>query len=89
MDDTLTIDLVPAVKWEGGELERLELREPTVGEITKAFQKDQGIVASILLISLVSGVARGAIQNLPMSKFKIAADFLGHFTEESPETSAT
>lgn len=89
MEDTKTIDLVPPVVWAGGTIDRLELREPTVGEMTKAFAKDQGLAGSTLLISLVSGAPRGACENLPMSKFKIATDFLGHFTEDSPEISAT
>lgn len=89
MDDTLTIELAAPLEFANTSYDKLVLREPTVGEMQKSFAKDGGLIAAILLISLVTDIPRGAIEKLPMSAFKKASDFLGHFTEDSPETSLT
>jgi hypothetical protein len=89
VEDTKTIELAVPVEFGNTTYDKLELREPTVGEVTKAFDGKTGMAAGALLLSLVTGIPRGGIEKLPMRVFVEASDFLGHFTAGSPTTSET
>lgn len=89
MDDTKVIDLATPIELHGQTYDKISLREPTVGEVDKAFKGTSGLAGTILLISLISDIPRGAIEKLPMRPFKEAAAFISVFTEDSPETTAS
>ena len=87
MDATLTVEFLPAVEFSGQTYDKLELREPTGGEVEKAYATGAQLKSTILLISLVSGVPRGAVEKVGISKIREASKFLeGFISEPGPET---
>lgn len=84
-DKTLTIELANPVEFANATYDKLELREPTAGEMVKSLTQT-GLASTIALISLVSGVPRGAVEKMPISEVLKADDFLSLFTRRGPAT---
>ena len=86
-----TITLDPPVKSSGLECRELKLRPPTQGEMIKALQEfgDAPTVTSranmqTVLVSLVSGVPRQAVEFIPSYIVVGAAKWLEDFSPISP-----
>ena len=86
MDDTLTVTLGAPVSDGSKEYTEITLREPTVGEMVKATTNVSGIQSTVLLVSLVSGVPRAAIERVPMRKFAECSSFLDRFLRDDQAT---
>ncbi|EON14820.1 phage tail assembly protein [Pandoraea sp. SD6-2] len=92
--DEKTITLRKPVKLGSGESEvvydKINLREPTAGELDKATSvggSNMGI--GIMLIHLVSGLPKTAIEKLCQRDFTEANEYLGGFTDDGPTESPT
>jgi len=70
-DDALTYD-------------SLNLREPTAGELDKAMSASTNIGIGIMLIHLVAGVPKLAVEKLCQRDFTEANEYLGGFTDDGP-----
>lgn len=88
-----TIKLRKPVKLGAGETETvyetLNLREPTAGELDKAMSATTNIGIGIMLIHLISGVPKAAVEKLSQRDFTEANEYLGGFTDVGPEAAAT
>ena len=80
MDDVKIIELTLPVEFGGKTYDKIVLREPTAGEVVKAFNGATGLAATILLVSIVSDIPRGAIEKVGISKVREASEFLELFT---------
>lgn len=68
----------------------LKLREPVALELEKAERASTSMNGqAIMLISLISGLPKAAIEKLCQRDLKAAADFLGSFNEDDPATGET
>jgi hypothetical protein len=83
-----TIKLRKPVKLGSGETEvtydSLNLREPTAGELDKAMSASSNIGIGIMLIHLISGVPKSAVEKLCQRDFTEANEYLGGFTDDGP-----
>ena len=75
---TMTINLRAAIETSGKFCDRLELHEPTLGEIQKA-DHEEGIKRAVTLVSVVSGQIRAVIERVPMSEFAQASKYVMGF----------
>jgi len=89
MPDEKTITLRKPVTLGGVTYEKLDLREPTAGELAKATKAGGNVDVAIALISLIAKVPRGAIEGLSQRDLQEASDFLGGFTLTGQETGQT
>lgn len=92
--DEKTIPLRKPVKLGSGESEvvydKLALREPTAGELDKATTMGgSNIGIGIMLIHLVSGLPKPAIEKLSQRDFTEANEYLAGFTDDGPTESVT
>jgi hypothetical protein len=69
--------------------ENLDLREPTAGELEKASAAPTQVGQAITLISLVAKMPRSAVEKICQRDLREASDFLGSFSDDSPETGDT
>ena len=88
VQDEKTIVLRKPVTLGGVTYEKLDLREPTAGELAKATKAGGNVDVAIALISLIAKVPRGAVEGLSQRDLQEASDFLGSFTLAGPETGA-
>jgi len=70
----------PAVTFNDVSYDTLVLREPTVSEMLKVSQV-RGMNAIIDLVTMVSGVPKGAILQMPISVLRRCNAYLEQFTE--------
>lgn len=78
--DELVIGLRKSVELTGQVYTELRLREPTCGEVAAAQKVGGGMVADIILVSLVSGVPKPAVEKIGYRDVKQAIDYLTGFT---------
>jgi hypothetical protein len=88
VQDEKTIVLRKPVTLGGVTYEKLDLREPTAGELAKATKAGGNVDVAIALISLIAKVPRGAVEGLSQRDLQEASDFLGSFTLAGPEIGA-
>lgn len=90
MEDIKTITLRKPVSLGGVEYKTLELREPTAGELHKAQQKGGTPVGQVIqLVHMVAKVPLSVAEGISQRDLREVSDFLGAFSDESPEISAT
>jgi hypothetical protein len=89
MDDEKTITLRKPVKLGEIEYTKLDLREPTAGELEKASNATSNIGVVITLIHLVAQVPRRVVEGLSQRDLKEAGDFLDVFSKAAPTTGET
>lgn len=87
--DEITITLRKPVKLGEMTYEKLDLREPTAGELEKASTAATNMGVVINLISIVGKVPRKVAEGLSQRDLKEAGDFLDSFNEPSPATGET
>jgi hypothetical protein len=61
--------------------EKLELREPSAGELEKASRSDTSVGSAITLIGLITGIPRAAIEKISKRDLVAANRFLEGFTD--------
>lgn len=88
-----TITLADPISYQGGTYSELKLREPTMGELNKALAElgststqQQQNKMQIVLVSLVSGVHRPVVEQMPWPIVVGAADWCMSFTAAAPAT---
>jgi hypothetical protein len=85
MQDEITIELSAPVSIGKGEAaviyEKLDLREPTAGELEKASRADTSVGSAITLISLITAIPRGAVEKIKKRDLVAANRFLEGFTD--------
>jgi len=79
MHTTRTIELATPVEFANKHYEKLELREPVGIEVVKARAENDAFKGDLLLISLISGVPRAAVERIPISVLMEASDYLSGF----------
>jgi hypothetical protein len=85
VEETLTITLrKPITGPDGGKFDRLDLREPTIGEVEKSTGKT-GVKANIFLVSMVAEVPEAVIAKLSARDFAKALAFVNSFFGAGPE----
>ena len=77
--DELVIELRKPVELTGEVYTELRLREPTCGEVAAAQKTATGMVADIILVALVSGVPKAAVEKIGYRDVKRAVDYLAGF----------
>ncbi|QNK65762.1 phage tail assembly protein [Variovorax sp. PAMC26660] len=87
--DEITITLRKPVKLGDMTYEKLELREPTAGELEKASSATTNMGVVINLIQLVAKVPRKVVEGLCQRDLKEAGDFLEAFSEGDQTTGET
>jgi hypothetical protein len=89
MEATKTIVLDAVIDWNGTSISKLDLREPTAGEMLKAIKAGAlAIEQSMMLIGLVTGLSPQIVHMLPWHVFQEADQFLSGFQTSSPATGA-
>ena len=86
MSDTKTITLRSPVDLDGHKFDKLELCEPTAGQMEKAAAGATGIACNIILISQVASIPIGAVRLLKKRDLEAAVDFLSGFRNDAPPT---
>lgn len=88
LPETLTINLATPVDVDGGQVTKLELREPLAVQVASADKEtNRGITQAAArrrnfqMIALVAGVPMAAVRKLPISTIKQASAFLQAFVE--------
>ena len=88
IQDELNIDLDPPITFNGGSFDRLTLTEPVGKDVQKAESTLKSGVNveslrayQIMLITLVSKLPRGVIEQLPIRKLNEASRYLQSFIE--------
>ena len=91
MDDTKTITLRKPVEVGGVVYDKLDLREPTAGELEKSSTATSNMGVAINLIALVAKVPRKAAEGLCQRDLKEAGDFFDRFsmTEATPDENSS
>lgn len=82
MDPTLHIDLAQPVTLGQQTYAALDLREPTAGELMKFEQtltKDGAVAGLILLIALIAGIPRPAVEKISVTDYRQAEAYLAGF----------
>ena len=89
----LVIEFDPPLTFNQMSCERITLREPTGAEVRAAEgHLRKGITAEAIrlyqmsLIQKVSGVAQAVVDQMPVSKITLAAEYLQGFVNPSPAT---
>lgn len=86
---SLLIELSSPIKFGDKSYDAIELREPKAGEVMKAQNDLQStsdtLKYGIALTSIVSGVPRNAIEQLPISKLMQAINYLMGFFDVGQE----
>lgn len=72
---TMTINLRAPIETSGKYCDRLELHEPTLGDLAKA-DGDSGLKHAITLMTVSSGQIRAVIERMPITEFTQAARYL-------------
>ena len=87
MDDTLTVTFAKPVEHASVAYAKLELREPTAGDLA---QTDglEGYTSDVRLVSVVAAVPEPAVRLIPAREFLQATRFLGGFLKPAPPTGA-
>jgi hypothetical protein len=87
-EEEITITLIkPVVLGKGADAityEKLELREPTAGEIEKAQRADTSAGAAITMISLIAGIPRTVVEKICKRDLVKANTFLEGFSDAGP-----
>lgn len=79
--ESLVIELDKPISYNGGSYDRLELREPTVGEVSRALKKGPAdLDIAMVLIVAVSGAPPAVVEKLPITVVARASDYLKGFT---------
>ncbi len=65
---------------------RLDLREPTAGELARAMKAGNSVEVVIMLISIVAQIPRSAVEKLCQRDLEEASDFLAGFAGAGPAT---
>lgn len=91
--DTLTLTFSKLITLGTGEgapaYEKVELREPTAGELEKATRADTAAGVIINLVSLVGSIPRVAAEKMTQRDMAKASAFFGTFTDAGqPEAAA-
>jgi hypothetical protein len=85
MQDEITIELRKPVSVGKGDAaviyEKLDLREPSAGELEKASRADTSVGSAITLISLITSIPRGAVEKISKRDLVAANRFLEGFTD--------
>lgn len=81
--DEMIIDLDETLQAGTTWVTKLDLREPTLGELIKG-DKYEGMQRTVVLVALVSGLPRAIVEMLPISAFAKAASFVMGFTGAAP-----
>lgn len=91
IQDEYTLPLRKPLTTAKGDVQVLELREPTAGELDKftRAQKDGPIAAVLTLVSLVTGIEKPFLDKLGTRDFNAAAQYLSGFINASPEIGET
>jgi hypothetical protein len=89
IEDEKTITLRKPVKLGDIEYTKLDLREPTAGELEKATKAANQMGVVINLIQLVAQVPRRVVEGLCQRDLKDASDFLEAFSSEDQITGET
>lgn len=80
LQDEMTLELTRPLVLGQTSYDKLELREPTAGELAQSARGAQTEMdAAIALISLVSKVPRRAVEQILQRDLEVASDFLGSF----------
>lgn len=87
--DEKTIPLRKPVALAEVVYDKLDLREPTAGELEKASMLPTGVGQAISLIAAVAKVPRAVAERLCQRDFEEANDFLASFSDVSPTTGET
>lgn len=87
--DEITIPLRKPVKLGDMSYDKLDLREPTAGELEKASSAATSVGVVINLISAVAKVPRRVVEGLSQRDLKEASDFLDGFNKDDPTTGET
>lgn len=85
--DEMTIDLADTVQIGTTWVNRLDLHEPTLGELIKV-EKYDGMQRVFNLVALASGQSRHVIEMVPVSEYARAAAFVIPFMHGVPESGA-
>lgn len=88
LPDELEIPLDEEVRYAGGVIDRLVLREPKASEIIRAGRQN-GMARVVTLVSLVSGVPRQGIERVPVTKIWRAFEYLQGFQRAGRRTGGT
>ena len=91
MEDTKTLTLRKPIEFGGVKYETLDLREPTAGELEKAFNASNDMGVAINLVSAVSKIPRKAVEGMGQRDLKEASDFFARFsvTEATKEENSS
>lgn len=87
--DEKTIVLLKPVTIGDIVYEKLDLREPTAGELNQASKADSNIGMAIILIQVIAKVPKSVVEKLCQRDFQAANDFLGSFGSNSRQTGET
>lgn len=77
--DELVIELRKPVEFTGQVYTEMNLREPTLGEVANAEKAGGGIASDTVLIALVSGIPKPAVEKIGYRDAKKARDYLMGF----------
>lgn len=86
MEDTKTITLRKPIDFEGRTIDKLELSEPTAGQMEKAAAGANGIASNLILIAEVASIPLGAVRLLKKRDLEAAVDYLSGFRNDAPPT---
>lgn len=87
--DELTITLRKPVTIGDITYDKLQLREPTAGQLEKSTNATSNVGAVINLISTVAVVPRKVVESLSQRDFQEASDFLESFSKPDQPTGET
>jgi len=86
MQDTLTLDLIKPVTFGGQTYEKLDLAEPTAGQLEKAMAGSNNVAVAVLLIAEVAKIPAGAVRCLCKRDLEAANAFLSGFSSADQGT---
>jgi hypothetical protein len=80
LEPTKTIELETPIEWKGASYAKLDLREPTGGEVLKASRKN-GMDFVLLMVQQVSGLPEQVVQQLPIRPVNQAMAYISSFLD--------
>ena len=89
MEEEKTIYLRKPLELGKQVYDKLELREPTAGELEKASKAGSDLGMLISLISSIAKVPRLVVERISQRDLTAASDFLGSFTPAAQKTGET
>lgn len=89
MDDTLELQLREPIKIGDVEFSTLSLSEPTGDQLVKSSKAGNPMEQLIALIQLNAKVPKTVVDRMKQRDLNKAADFFGHFGDETSTTSGT